>query len=127
MRTDPTAVEFSNVLAVFACIEEGDTQSLFEGALQEVVALLEMNHATSILIVPFAHLSSALMEDSDAAYALILSLASTMQERVSVTVSVNSFGFHKTFALCFEAYGHPGSVAFRTINPTNAGPATPDQ
>ena len=113
IRAKRTKAEFSNVLAAFVCIEEQDDESTVAAARVEIVELFHLNHAASVVVVPFAHLSNKLKVDSKAALSLIESLASQLAGTDEFPVATNSFGFHKEFALAFHAHGHPGSVAFR--------------
>jgi threonyl-tRNA synthetase len=111
----PVRVKYSNVLAIFVCVEEGDSEATIPRAAQEVIKHSQLLKQDKIVVVPFAHLSSNIMTDSVRARELIIVLADELAG-ARLSVETNSFGFHKVFELHFKAKGHAGSVAFRDIS-----------
>lgn len=110
----PTTVKFTDVLVIFACVEKGDTaETMVEGGT-EILRLSEQIGRHEVVVVPFAHLSSELMIDSEQAQALINVLAENL-DRLGLKVTTSSFGYHKQFELHYVAKGYPGSVAFRDV------------
>ena len=105
---------FSDVVAAFACVEEGDGVAEVQSAAESVVSIVQMlGPKRDVVLIPFAHLSSKLASP-DASSGLLGSLASLLTAR-SITVHRVSFGYHKEFELHYKAYGHPGSVAYRSF------------
>jgi threonyl-tRNA synthetase len=111
----PTTVAFSDVLVAFACVEEHDDEDTVARAAGEVLRQGKQIGRRDVVIVPFAHLSNRLMTDSVEAQALIVALGACLED-VGLSVSTNSFGYHKKFELHYKAKGYPGSVAFRSID-----------
>lgn len=123
LLSKPTTVEFKNVLVAFACIEQGDTDRTIAAAVEEILRQSEHVRRRNVVVVPFAHLSSKLMTDSEGALALIVLLSNSLRE-AGLEVETNSFGYHKQFELHYVAKGYPGSVAFREV--TADGVIDPD-
>ena len=114
VRQSKTSARFSNVVAVFTCIESGDNQTHVNIAVKEILQNLKMiGLERDIVIVPFVHLSSKIARPKDA-IRVINELIKSLRE-ARMTVHESSFGYHKDFELCFKSYGHPGSVCFRSI------------
>ena len=108
----PTAMEFTDVLAVFVCVEAGDGTEMKESAVDLVVkALRRIGEAKQVVVVPFAHLSNKLALPS-VAEDMIREIYDALISR-GASVCLSSFGYHKTFSLSFHGKGYPGSVAFR--------------
>jgi len=105
---------YKDILAVFICIENWDEKKEIEQGIQTVMDHLELIKKSEIVLIPFAHLSYYLA-DPDKSFSIINQIASDFQNR-GVLVNKSSFGYHKEldFQLSdLDAYGHPGSVAFR--------------
>lgn len=108
-----TAEAFSDVLAVFTCIESGDhTEQLAEATTAIVSVLKMLGGGRDVVIVPFAHLSSDLAPASHA-----VAMLNELRLRVNkhTKAYMTSFGYHKEFELYFRGAGHPGSVAYRSF------------
>lgn len=108
------ASSFSNVLAVFTCIEDGDSEDEVLEAVESVLSALErLGGNREVVIIPFAHLSSNLAPPK-VATELLSRLISCLSEQGIKTHFV-SFGYHKDFELRYRGHGHPGSVSFRSF------------
>jgi len=105
---------FSEVLAVFVCVEQRDAEQTTGEAAQEISKLAEQLACNDIVLVPFAHLSAELMTESARALELLTALDQELAQ-ASLQSILTSFGFHKEFELHFRAKGHPGAVAFRQL------------
>lgn len=115
LLSKPTTVAFSDVLVAFVCVEEHDDEETVERAAGEVLRQGKQIGRRDLVIVPFAHLSNRLMTESLEAQSLIAALGARL-ESAGLTVTTNSFGYHKEFELHYKAKGYPGSVAFRSVD-----------
>lgn len=105
---------FNNVLLAFTCIEADDSNEYIPIAIKEIMSVIDLvKSRRSVVLVPFAHLSSKLA-GPEPALNMIYDIAKKLQEN-DLEVNVTSFGYHKDFEIHYEGYGHPGSVAFRSI------------
>ena len=103
---------FADILAVFACVEKGDTKRETTEAIRSVISILEMlDGKREVVIIPFAHLSANLANPK-AAIELLKALQQLLKE-AAIETQMMSFGYHKDFELHFRSSGHPGSVSFR--------------
>ena len=103
---------FTNILAVFACIEKGDTKRETAEAVKSVIAILEMIDCNrEVVIIPFAHLSANLANPKAAIE--LLKASQQLLKEAAIETHMISFGYHKDFELHFRSSGHPGSVSFR--------------
>lgn len=108
---------FANILAVFACIEEGDTRNETVEAVNSVISILEMlNCKREVVIIPFAHLSANIASPK-VAVELLEQLQGALKE-TGIETHMITFGYHKDFELFFRSSGHPGSVSFRHLPKT---------
>lgn len=119
----PTSVKFTDVLVAFTCVENGDTAETMAAGGAEILRLSEQIGRREVVVVPFAHLSSDLMADSELAQGLINVLAEDL-DGLGMKVTTNSFGYHKQFELHYVAKGYPGSVAFRDVTVGNVNAQT---
>ena len=114
VQSDSENGRFTDVLLVFACIEDIDTDHEVDEATDSIISMLDMlGCRREVVVVPFAHLSRALAEPHKAV-GLVIDLRQRL-DSYGVATSVASFGYHKEFSLCYRARGHPGSVAFRSF------------
>jgi len=110
-----TSGRFKNVVAVFACIELGDDMIHVRTAVKEIMTYLQMIRQKNVVVIPFVHLSSNIAQPQDAIRNINEMIHSLRSAGADVCEA--SFGFHKDFELhSFRAYGHPGSVCFRSIS-----------
>jgi hypothetical protein len=106
------AATFSNVLAVFTCIEQPDTKKEISAGANGVSSILQtLGGRLQVVVVPFAHLSSNLATPPHAVE-LLEHFVSALEE-LGIETSRTSFGYHKDFELYFRGYGHPASVCYR--------------
>ena len=112
---------FSNVVLCFACIEAEDVYETAAGASKAVADFASISSPKNgIVLMPFAHLSSHLAPP-DKARTLLKTMADLLTESSADQIALVSFGFHKDLLLrSMDAFGHPGSVAFREIPPPSA-------
>lgn len=105
---------FNNSLLTFLCIEEGDVKDYVDVAAEEIIKLVNIIRSKkSVVIIPFAHLSSKLAKPT-IALKLITDLVNKLQMKGFDAVST-TFGYHKDFQISFKGFGHPASVVFRSI------------
>ncbi|MEM3960982.1 MAG: threonine--tRNA ligase [Sulfolobales archaeon] len=106
---------FKNVLVVFTSVEKGDDKDplLIDRAASEIINHFRNIKAESILIYPYAHLSSDLAP-SDVAIQIIARLSEKLASE-GVRVSRAPFGWYKEFNL--KNLGHPLAELSRSIKP----------
>lgn len=114
VQSERKSGHFVDVLAIFVSIEDIDSEHEVGEATDSIISTLDMlGSRKEVVIIPFAHLSKALAKPQKAVL-LIADLRKRL-ENYSIATSVTSFGYHKEFSLTYEAFGHPGSVAFRSF------------
>lgn len=114
IQSERKSGHFVDVLAVFVSIEDIDTENeVVEGSDSIVSALDMLGSRKEVVIIPFAHLSKALAKPQKAVV-LVTELKERL-ENYGIDTSITSFGYHKEFSLAYRAFGHPGSVAFRSF------------
>jgi len=106
-----------NALVVFMSIEEDDNEDLdyIESVVNEVLGVLGKVGASSIVLYPYAHLSSRLAGPSKAINVL-MRIYDRLREKSPVPVMRAPFGYYKAFDI--KCYGHPLSELSRTLVPT---------
>ncbi len=113
---DNKAGKFENVLVAFCTVEKEDESNPAEveaRAAESVAEVAKSVKTDSILIYPYAHLSSSLA--SPAAAISILRETSAKLRNMGLTVHRSPFGYYKSFSL--HCLGHPLSELSRTIRP----------
>lgn len=114
VQSERKSGHFVDVLAVFVSIEDIDTEHEVDEATDSIISTLDMlGCRKEVVIIPFAHLSKALAEPQKAV--LLIADLKERLESYGIATSVTSFGYHKEFSLDYKAFGHPGSVAFRSF------------
>lgn len=106
---------FENALVVFTTIEEDDGKnisSIVDKAASEIIDVARKVGTTTIVIYPYAHLSSSLAPPKTAIN-ILNSLRSALLE-LGFEVAKAPFGWYKEFAL--HCYGHPLSELSRHIS-----------
>ncbi|BBD71663.1 Ser-tRNA(Thr) hydrolase [Sulfodiicoccus acidiphilus] len=106
--------EFSkrNVLVAFVSVEEGDDVETAKKAANDLTEVKKRVGASSIVIYPYAHLSSNLASPSNA-IALLSSLHSFVRE-LGEEAERAPFGWYKEFYI--HCLGHPLSELSRTVS-----------
>ena len=113
---DHKAGRVEDTLVVFNAVEKGDLQGLDElldRVEAEVVSTAETLKASSVVLYPYAHLSSDLAPASEA-----IPVVKAIEERIRATgleVMRSPFGWYKAFKLSCK--GHPLSELSREIRP----------
>ncbi|MCE4602236.1 MAG: hypothetical protein F7C08_00725 [Desulfurococcales archaeon] len=101
----------SNCLVVMATVEEGDTSITVMEAVSSILDVLSKVKADSVMLYPYAHLSSRLAPPNIAVD--ILKHMETLLSNRGVKVERSPFGWYKRFSL--TVYGHPLSELSREI------------
>jgi threonyl-tRNA synthetase len=103
---------FENTLVVFVTVEAEDSAETVEEASSEIISVSRQVKPSSIVLYPYAHLSSQLAPPHRA-IEVLNSLYSTLAQKSEIPVYKAPFGWYKSFKL--ECYGHPLSELSRTI------------
>jgi threonyl-tRNA synthetase len=103
---------FENTLVVFVTVEAEDSADIVEDASSEIISVSRQVKPSSIVLYPYAHLSSQLAPPHKA-IEVLNALYSTLKQKSEVQVYKAPFGWYKSFKL--ECYGHPLSELSRTI------------
>ncbi|MBO3754233.1 MAG: threonine--tRNA ligase, partial [Candidatus Brockarchaeota archaeon] len=110
------AGKFENVLVVFTSVEKDDAknpENIVEQASEEILEVFRTVKAKSILLYPYAHLSSELAGASDA-ISILRKLHSRLLEK-DVETHKAAFGWYKSFSIV--NLGHPLAELSRSIRP----------
>lgn len=107
----PAHESFQDVVAVMACIEATDSPDEVVAAATAIKQLADDWSRRDVALVPFAHLSSDLASPARA-LKLLRDLARVGSD-LGLSIRTTSFGYHKDFYIEVNAFGHPGSVAYR--------------
>jgi len=102
--------EFSNSLVIFVAIEKGDSKEKIAEATKEITAIANKVNPDSVVINPFAHLSSSLASPEQAKK-LSQKLFEDFRSLIDKEVVYTSFGWYKSFMT--DVYGHDSSQIFR--------------
>ncbi len=106
-------VSLDNTLAVMMSFEKGDDKSIIPQLLEQVKKNFEEVKANSIILYPYAHLSSNLLEPS--ASQKLLKEAFNVFKKNFKEVHAAPFGWYKEFSLSCK--GHPLSELSKTFAP----------
>ncbi len=102
---------FDETLVCFVSVEEKDSEKTAEKAVNEIIDVFDKVKAKSIVIYPYAHLSSSLAPPSEAIP--ILNKIKEKIEEKGYTVYKVPFGWYKSFKLSCK--GHPLSELSKQI------------
>jgi len=105
---------YENVLVVFTAVEEDDAKAVdvvVNTASKEIVDVMDKVRANSVLLYPYAHLSSSLARPKEALNVLVR-LEEKLKEH-GIRASRAPFGWYKAFTLVCK--GHPLSELSKTI------------
>ena len=111
---EPEEADFEDVVVVFTAVERGDVGARAHVIRRAVDAILEFSErvkCSSIVLYPYAHLTTELARPGEA-----LELLKELEEgtrRCGLSVMRAPFGYYKEFLL--HCKGHPLSEAFRDI------------
>ncbi len=105
-----------NVLVVFTTVEEEDVddERYLTVIAKDVLDVCSRVHASSIVLYPYAHLSSRLAPPRQAR-AVISSMYRVLSKISNVNVIKAPFGYYKEFLI--KCYGHPLSELSRSYSP----------
>jgi threonyl-tRNA synthetase len=105
-----SSLSLNNVLVVFTTVEREDNEDLINTAVNEILDVFHKVKADSIVIYPYAHLSSDLAEPK-----IAKSILEVLERKLSEKVKVfrAPFGWYKQFRI--ECLGHPLSELSKRI------------
>lgn len=100
-----------NCIVALICVEAGDGGDMIpERLAAEIVKMTQETGHKSIVLAPFAHLSSNLASSEQA-----LMMLDTIQSKLAGQQVIRShFGSDKELLL--DIFGHPGNARFREFN-----------
>lgn len=104
------SIELKNVLVCFTTVEKGDDEEILNEAINDILDVYSKVKAASVVIYPYAHLSSNLA-NPDTAIKVLESLENLLKDKVKVYRA--PFGWYKAFSI--SCYGHPLSELSRRI------------
>jgi threonyl-tRNA synthetase len=110
---------FENVLVAFCTVEkedESNPRDVIERAAESVRDVADSVKSQSVLVYPYAHLSSSLAS-RDVGIRVLTDLHSALSG-LGLQVQRSPFGYYKSFSL--RCLGHPLSELSRTIRPEQA-------
>ena len=108
---DPEEKEVKDPLVILTAIEKGDSKKTIEKLVEEVKNIAKQVNATSIVLYPYAHLSSNL-SDPKLAQELLIEAEKSLKKIFKQMVKA-PFGYYKTFEI--KVKGHPLSELSREI------------
>ncbi|MBI2580138.1 MAG: threonine--tRNA ligase [Candidatus Aenigmarchaeota archaeon] len=104
-------IRYTDVLLLLTSIETGDTKAVAGHAMKEINDFLQRIGCNSVLIYPFAHISSSLAKPRDALDAI--KAMETEAKELGITVFRAPFGWNKKLAL--DIKGHPLAEQSKTF------------
>ena len=116
MEEERRSGSYEDALVVFTAVEEEDVKAIdvvVDNASKEILDVMGKVKASSVLLYPYAHLSSSLARPRDA-LAVLVKLEEKLKES-GVRVSRAPFGWYKAFTLVCK--GHPLSELSKSIKP----------
>ncbi len=113
------AKKITNALVVFTSVEVGDNEEVVAKAVADIKKHLGEVKAETIVIYPYAHLSSNLAKPDEAVR--LLSLLHAEVKTFNKSAVRSPFGWYKTFEL--KCKGHPLAELSKTINFETSGAA----
>jgi len=102
-EAEKKVTRLEDLVVLFTCVEEGDTEAVAKQAIDEVKHALKQLKADKILIYPYAHLSSSLAKPTDALK--ILKAMEKYAKDVGIETYRSPFGWNKQFTISIK--GHP--------------------
>jgi threonyl-tRNA synthetase len=119
-----SAGEVGETLVVFMAAEKGDdtdVPSVVDQVVNEVLSLASQVNTHSLVIYPYAHLSSALSSPR-VAVKLLDAISTRLQSHNHLNIMRAPFGYYKAFEISCK--GHPLSELAKTIVPSGRGAET---
>lgn len=111
------AKKVNNALVVFTSVENGDNDDVIAKAASDIKKHLGEVKAETVVIYPYAHLSSNLAKPGDAV--LLLSKLLSQVQLFNPSAIRSPFGWYKTFEL--KCKGHPLAELSKTISVETLG------
>ena len=111
---EPEEADFKDVIVVFTAVERGDVGAeahTIEEAVSSILEFSERVKCDSIVLYPYAHLTTELARPGEA-LELLRKLEKALKEHEIMVIRA-PFGYYKEFLL--HCKGHPLSEAFRDI------------
>ncbi|QIJ32843.1 threonyl-tRNA synthetase editing domain-containing protein [Acidianus brierleyi] len=99
-----------NTLVVFTTVEKNDNDEIINKALDNILDIFTKVKASSVVIYPYAHLSSDLADPKNAV-TILKKLEDNLKNKLEVYRA--PFGWYKAFSI--SCYGHPLSELSRRI------------
>ena len=116
---------FEDTVVILMSIERGDEDTMIVDIIAEIKDYLEKIKAKSVLLYPYAHLSSNL-ESPKKAYDLLIKIEKSLHEMSNQSdIKINRAPFGWTKTLEFKVKGHPmaeNSRSFRKKDIKQTGP-----
>ncbi len=112
-ETEKKPKRLEDLVVLFTCVEEGDTEAVAKQAVLQVKETLEKLKAKRILIYPYAHLSNSLSKPPTALK--ILKAMEKYAKEADIETFRSPFGWNKQFSLSIK--GHPLAEQLRIITP----------
>ncbi len=113
------AKKITNALVVFTTVEVGDNEEVVAKAVSDIKKHLGEVKAETIVIYPYAHLSSNLAKPDEAVR--LLSLLHAEVQKFNESAVRSPFGWYKAFEL--KCKGHPLAELSKTISFETGGAA----
>lgn len=110
--TDVDDLRYERVTLVLLCVEKSDSKRDASIVSSEIERYYD-NHKFTILLVPFAHLSSNIETSSELALERIRSVSDTLRNKGIPEAGALSFGYDTAFVARWITILHKGNVAFR--------------
>ncbi|MFA6530863.1 MAG: threonine--tRNA ligase [Candidatus Micrarchaeia archaeon] len=118
-KEDLNGKKIEEVIVVFTSVEQGDGPKEIDQAVVEIKKMFETVKAKSIVIYPYAHLSSNLASLKDAP-AVLVKLYEETKKKVTPNAYKSQFGWYKEFEL--KCKGHPLAELSKTFGEAKGEP-----
>lgn len=102
----------NDAVIAFVCMEEGDDKSKLDKFEKECIKIINNLGVKNLIIFPFAHLSSKLL-DYEVAKSLYEKIVKNSQKLKEVKVDCIPYGYDKSFEM--EVKGHSYNVMWRDL------------
>ncbi|WP_338600297.1 threonyl-tRNA synthetase editing domain-containing protein [Sulfolobus tengchongensis] len=105
-----TSIELKNTLVCFTTVEKGDDEEIVNKSINDILDVYNKVKAESVVIYPYAHLSSNLASP-ELAVKILEEIENLLKDKIKVYRA--PFGWYKAFSI--NCYGHPLSELSRRI------------
>jgi len=102
------------LVVLFTCVEKGDDEAVARKAVEEIRSSLQQLKVNTVLIYPYAHLSSNLAKPSDALK--VVKAIEKYAKEAGIETYRTPFGWCKQFSISIK--GHPLAEQAKVIVPT---------